>query len=86
MSLKPENPLTKFRLANPRWTWQEMSDITGITSVTLIKMATKQREKLATMQLETYLKIKEKLGVDMLADYGPEPYDPYVKKTNTAGK
>lgn len=61
-----ENPLTKYRLSHLNQDWKELSKITGLTIQTLFDIANGDREKVLSVSLKTYKKLKESIEVDLL--------------------
>lgn len=58
-----ENQLMKKRA---EMTLKEMSDLTGLTELSLSNISKFQKENIMYMRVGTILKLKEKLGVNML--------------------
>ena len=82
--LNAENPLTKYKRANPYVSWDDISNVIGLGRVTLIRLAKRDRQQiLNTVLLKHYELFKQKLNIDLLNDYGikeepfpaPEPTD-----------
>ena len=62
----PDNPLNKFKKSNEPYSWEKMSDETGLTVQSLINIAKKERDQIKSIKIGTYEILKEKLEVDLL--------------------
>lgn len=59
------NKLAKFR-QETKSTWRLLQDITGISTTTLMKIAShKSAEEIGKITLTTYLILKDKLKIDL---------------------
>ena len=64
--LNEENPLTKYKRANPYVSWIELSKKTGLSNQTLIAIAQRDIKQVRALSIETYLIIKDIMSIDLL--------------------
>jgi hypothetical protein len=60
-----QNPLAIYKMSDPNINWPDIAAKTGIGVTGLIKLAEMPFEKIQGIQVRTYFKLKEELGIDM---------------------
>ena len=63
--LNESNPLTKYKRKNPYVQWEEISEKSGLSKGTLIRVAKLDIEGVRRMSIDSLMKIKKAIDVDL---------------------
>ena len=77
--LNEANPITKFKRANPSWTWADVGKAIGVGVVMAIRYGKLDLAGLKELKLRQYIEAKKNLRVDLISDYGESPLSKYVQ-------